>query len=355
MEQIRDLIPTELSFKMINLIKSAKVLSLEKKYIKCTGDKSLTLYANTSFYIVDRVYTVDNDVLITESNLDTGTFTVGCDYYIYLCLHDNDVVVKISLNDLSPAGFDATNSIFIGGFHYGDCPRIDNSLDRINTSGSAYGTGWEDNVYEGILKFSVYTLLHRPKCKLPGMVYCEPINGWVDIYINTTGLLSKYNATPVTGTEGYSGYTFTEQLAKVGKRPLFYSEFICVAKGSPKGRDDSNEYCWTATTNTGRNKTGIIKKAVSIFGLKDCVGNVWEWGSDYVCRPVDSPVGWGWKNLDNIIEGAAYMYHTNGISQLRFGGNWLAGRQSGSRAVILSGYPWYVRSAYGVRGFSDSE
>ena len=34
----------------------------------------------------------------------------------------------------------------------------------------------------------------------------------------------------------------------------------------PNGRDDSNDYGWTKTTNSGRNKTGIIAKAVSPMG-----------------------------------------------------------------------------------------
>ena len=100
-------------------------------------------------------------------------------------------------------GYNAENSRKIGGFHYGDVRRIKaDTLEPINSSGSAWGAGWEDNIYQGILPFSVWTLLHRPKSSPEGMVYCASIGKWVDIYLTSTNYRSEYNATPMTGSEG---------------------------------------------------------------------------------------------------------------------------------------------------------
>ena len=98
------------------------------------------------------------------------------------------------------------------------------------------------------------------------------------------GLKSAYNATPLTGTEGLNWYSFVERAAKVGKRLLTYAEWIAAAQGSPQGLDGSNANAWTATTNTGRNPTGLIANATSIYNCRDCVGNVYEWLDEMVVR-----------------------------------------------------------------------
>lgn len=334
-------------------LKAAVVTSSDKKYLRCNGDSTLEIVPNTCITVGAVTFFSTAAVTLDSTDLDKGAFTVGKDYMVYACVDSNNSIKFIISTELDyPIGYTAENSKMIGGFHYGDCPRINGNYERINASGVAYGAGWEDEVYQGILPFSVFTLYHRPSNKQLGMVFCPPISKWVDIYLCDRNLLSKYRATPATGTEGFSGYSFIEQLAKVGKRPGFYSEFIAVAKGSPKGRSGTNEYCWV---NEGaRNPAGIIPKAVSIFGLKDCVGNVWEWGSDMINRPVNGNGSWGWYNGTQIVEGSAYMAFTDGLTQISFGGCSGNARDAGSRAVTLDSCPWYVRSSHGVRGYSDS-
>ena len=85
----------------------------------------------------------------------------------------------------------------------------------INSSGAENGSGWQGNVYNGIIPNSVWTTKHRPKCDDPsGMVYLG--NGlWGDIYLSSDngsqGLQSKYNANPITGTEGLNWYIANEK------------------------------------------------------------------------------------------------------------------------------------------------
>ena len=335
--------------------------ALQKDYIQVVGDAGLKILRDTIFCVGDSIFKTERDITLNSANLDSGSFIVGKDYYVYVCDKGgtNDEEYKISLNSTYPTGYNADNSRKIGGFHYGDCRRIDTTtLEPINTSSQAWGTGWEDNVYQGILPFSVWTLLHRPKCSPEGMVYCKGINKWVDIYLISTGYKSEYNATPMTGSEGLMYYDWHEKVARrLGKKPLSYLEFCCVADGSPNGRDDSNDYCWTKTTNTGRNKTGIIAKAVSSYGLKDCVGNVWEVGSDIAWSTqiyTGSSGQWKFRNATEIKKGAYYAAFDNDVKVSLHGGDWNDGAACGSRTVACDASLWVVGTNVGCRLASDS-
>ena len=99
----------------------------------------------------------------------------------------------------------------------------------VNASGIVKGSGWQNNIYDGIVPRSVWTLGHRPKCAPEGMVYLGG-GTWVDIYLNSNdgkgGLQSKYGATPMTGSEGLNWYDFAHRLQKCGKRMPNLQEFI---------------------------------------------------------------------------------------------------------------------------------
>ena len=329
--------------------------SLEKKYLEIASDNTIRLLANTSIYVGSRIFTISESVVLSASNLDTGSFTVGKDYYVYCCDNGSGApIFKISLNSTFPSGFTALNSRKIGGFHYGDCRRVNEmTLEPINTAGSTWGSGWEDNVYVGILPFSVYTLLHRPKCNPEGMVYCDSIHKWVDIYLTSTNYKSEYNATPMTGSEGLMHWDWHEKVARrIKKSPLSYLEFCSVADGSPNGRDDNNNYAWSKTTNTGRNKTGIIAKAVSSYGLKDCVGNIWEVGDDISWST--QPGSWGWKDKDSVKKGAFYNAFATDVHIGLHGGNWYYGAFCGSRTLNCHNAPWGVNTHVGCRFACDS-
>lgn len=327
--------------------------SVNKKYLIINGDSGIKVLKNLVVKVGEKIFKTNTDISLTSLNLDTGSFAVGKDYYVYCCNSSNSAVFKISLNSTYPNGFDANNSRKIGGFHYGDCRRIkSDTLEPINTSGTAWGTSWEDNVYQGILPFSIWTLLFRPISNPEGMVFSEAINKWVDIYLCSTEYTSAYNKTPMTGSEGLMYYDWYEKVGrKVKKFPLSYFEFCSIADGSPNGRDGDNNYAWTNVSNNGRNKTGIIAKAVSSIGCKDCVGNVWEVGRDNSWTTNSS---YSWRNQSTIKKGAIYSCYDYDPKNSLHGGLWSDGSHCGSRTLGCRYYPWDVNSYVGCRLASAS-
>lgn len=363
---------------LLNVSKMATISDIvtpTNQYLYASGANELTLVENCVISVgAAGVFKTGNTVL-NAANLDVGSaFTVGCDYYVYICdsrVDAQDEQYVISLNSTYPTGWNASNSRKIGGFHYGRRRKVDGNLQPTNSSGVIFGTGWESAVSNGIVPRSVWTLGHRPKCNPEGMVY---IGGgtWVDIYLNSDdgemGLKSEYNCAPMTGTEGMNWYNFVERLAKSGKRLPDYAEFCAYAFGSPAGLDDANTNAWSATTNSGRDVTGSVVNAVSAVGCVDAVGRVWEWLNDLITRAEHAKntenhpnEAWGWdtntplktgeKNYD---VGNIYQYYYNSLAALLAGGYWNSGAQCGARAVDCSSYPWYVSAHAGARGACDS-
>ena len=165
-----------------------------------------------------------------------------------------------------------------------------------------------------------------------------------------------------------SWYTFTERLARSGKRMPDYSEFCAYAFGSPQGLDGANTNAWTATTNTGRGVTGSVVNAVSAVGCVDAVGRVWEWLNDLITRAEHATnndhhptVAWGWDKKSPLRDSATrydvgniYQYYHASLAALRAGGSWDSGVSAGARAVSCGYYPWGVSTGVGVRGACDT-
>jgi hypothetical protein len=281
---------------------------------------------------------------LTVSNND-GTFSdwaLGTDYYVYACRPVDGAapVLVLSVNSTYPDGYTADNSRKIGGFHYG-----------IVRTGPDPG-----DVEEGIVPNSVWDLKNRPRCSPEGMVKIGDI--WVDIYLSSDdgqgGLKSAYNATPLTGTEGLNWYDFVERAAKVCKRLMTYAEWCVAAQGSPQGLNDSNENAWTNTTNTGRNPTGLIPNATSIYNVRDCTGNVLEWLDEITYRVTGSATFTWYDVMPGEGYGEMYMQNDVSLIAMRAGGIWISGDHAGSRAVDLFYYPWGASSSSGVRAACDA-
>ena len=126
------------------------VPATENIRIEATGDNALTVYRN------------DAPTGIGAANLDTGSFAIGKNYCIYL----NNETVIISLNA-------ALSHRKIGGFHYGVNRRTNSVRQPINAAGETKGTGWEANIYNGIVPRSIWTDSHRPRCSPEGMVLAK--------------------------------------------------------------------------------------------------------------------------------------------------------------------------------------
>ena len=363
---------------LLNVNKLATISDIvapTSQYLYASGANEITVIEGCVIAVGGAGIFQTGNTVLNASNLDIGAaFSVGCDYYVYICDSRQDAQDEqyiISLNSTYPSGWNASNSRKIGGFHYGRCRKINDNLQPVNSSGAVFGTGWESAVSNGIVPRSVWTLGHRPKCSPEGMVYLGG-GTWIDIYLNSDdgaqGLKSEYNCAPMTGTEGMNWYTFTERLMKSGKRMPDYSEFCAYAFGSPQGLDGANTNAWTATTNTGRGTTGSVVNAVSAVGCVDAVGRVWEWLNDLITRAehaknatYHASEAWGWDLTSPLKDAATkydvgniYQYYYASLAALVAGGRWYDGVHAGARAVSCGNYPWGVSANVGVRGACDS-
>ena len=334
----------------------------DKKFIQVVGESGIKILKDTVICVGESIFKTERDITLNSANLDSGSFTLGKDYYVYCCDKggEADEEYKISLNSTFPVGYTATSSRKIGGFHYGHVRRKNENIEPINSSGVAWGSGWEENIYVGILPFSVWTLAHRPTCSPEGMIYAKGIGKWVDIYELSTNYRSEYNGTPMSGSEGISIWDWHEKVAsRIGKVPLSYLESCCVGDGSPNGRDETNDYCWTKTTNSGRNPAGIIAKAVSAYDVKDAVGNVYKTCSDtsWSTQAYSGTGGaWKWQDTekDSVKKGQFYAAYTSDLHVAVVGGAWSSGVHCGSRTVDLINCPWVVSGTVGCRFACDS-
>jgi len=387
------------------------VVAPVNEYITASGDGTVDIVQNCVMTVGDAIFQTPAATLGVP-NLDSGSsFQVGSDYYVYMCDNgtDNEVYL-ISLNSTYPAGYDGTNSRKIGGFHVGQARRVDSMMRPVNPGSIVYGSGWESNVYQGIVPRSVWTLRHRPKCAPEGMAYVGS-GLWADIYLSSDdgngGLQSAYNATPLTGTEGHNWYSFNDRAMMKGKRLMDYDEWCRAGYGSPQGNAGDNVNAWSATTNTGRNPTGQALNAVGALGLRDICGNVWEWLKNIVTNPshlvlngTTSPATITYESWDggrggqtnnngtnhgpttnasngvapatgawnydrdtplgdttggNPNNGNVYELFDRNVTALLGGGAWTSGASCGCRAVHVLFYGvWHVGTGYGVRLACDS-
>jgi len=296
--------------------------------IEATADDAVTIFQGTTVALANgSVFVFTANVVIGAGNLDAGEFAVGTDYYIYI---GNSGAVVISANATPPAG-----QRNIAGFHFGVCRR--------DTAAPA-------NIYNGIIPRSVWTLSHRPKCAPQGMLYLSG-GVWADIYLASDdgagGLASKYLGVPVTGTENLIWYAAVERLARVGKRPLSYTEWVQAAAGSPPGTTSGNQNAWTSSTE--RAPAGFVANAVSSIGCRDCVGNTWEWLSDIVASGIGTSPDW-----QDVMSGQGFgqmwINAPNDFRAVLAGGSYYNGAFAGSRSVCTIFSPWIGNPSIGVRG-----
>jgi hypothetical protein len=322
----------------------------------------------------------------------------GRDYYIYLGFNSNspDIPCVItSANATAPtniAGFTVNNTRKIGGFHFGAVRKVNGDWCPIGTNNQPWSTGWESNIvgaaliggYAGsIVPNSVWDLQNRPICSPEGFVKLGDL--WASIYplsvlgtdptFDTSGELvgnghiaSRYGQLPVTGTSGFSAYTFNEILARDRMRLPSYTEWLRAAYGNPGGQSGANDYGWTSASNTDIcrsgvrvatatgiwSATGVKPYAVSAFNCCDCVGNVSETLADtytsYTSFSADA--GWSWAPLSSSAAvGRGLLWENYGLKSLVAGGNVYNGVNSGPRAINATNYMWNVNPFIGVRGF----
>jgi len=333
----------------------------------------------------------DSFTATAASLLDVGSFQVGTDYYIYLCLPgaNGQPTLMISANSTWPLGQSANSCRKIGGFHYGIVRCVSSRWVPVDSTGVEFGANgipWQQNCVVGIIPNSIWDLKNKARVHIPGMAKVG--EKWYMIYhasqdesitfepvslghLATGTVKSAYGQIPLTGTEGFSWFAWVEMAQRMGLKLPSYQEFIQYAYGNPGGQDTADDYGWTKTTNTGRARTGasvdpttglysvggIKKYAVSAFNLADCVGNVYDYLSD-IWEANNTTTAYAWDTTANVLgvdKGNVYTNQPNQNPRVGVaGGLCLSGARAGCRTVNLSFRAFIVSTSSGCRFASEA-
>lgn len=262
------------------------------------------------------------------------------DVYVYACQPSSGTspVFVLSLNSTVPSGYTSSNSRKIGGFHC-LCANV----------GTINGHKLSGYVAGNILPASCWDLVHRPRCSPEGMVYCDLVDYWVDIYLASwdgNKLVSKYNGVCADGTstKKWHGELFVDEFAKLLKRPVPRRVFQTIMKGSNestaiKGASDAN--------TTGGHLDTAGRRMISNYGCEDGCGFMWQWAYE-----IGFAGGSGWgdsvynSSVDSSYMGATY----GGLYRAALGGYWDGGSSCGSRSVACNSGSAGVSAYFGGRG-----
>jgi hypothetical protein len=273
-----------------------------------------------------------------------GSLALGDDVYLYAVQATSGIAQWVaSKNSTVPAGHGAAESRKVGGFHYG----------RVRPLADAYSAA--ASLPAQIVPNSCWDLRHRPKCDPTGMVEVVPGRLWCDIYLASedgtawpnTVPVSRYNAVPLSGAEGYSRLDYARLVRNAGKRLPDYSEFLAFAYGVPQGATGAG-----GRVNTGQHGAYGFE-CVSCLNVDQPSGNLYQQTSHYY----DRDTGTTWNNDLNTGRDSARnhgQWHGGQFRTAFVGGNWPDGAEAGARCVYLSDNPWRVSSFVGVRAVCDS-
>ena len=309
---------------------------------------TITVWAGTRFVVNGRYYEVTED---TSVALPSGTIN-GKDVYLYACENPDATsttpVFVTSLNSTYPNGYTAATSRKIGGVHC-LCVAV-GTISGHPLSGYAAGN---------ILPASVWDLAFRAVAGNEGMVYCEALDLWVDIYlasVSGSGLASIYNATTADGGNSHAWWNFVEKFSVVKKRLPWQHEFAIFALGSNQGTNvqGSND---KGTAGGYVDKDG--RRMISNIGCESCCGFLWQWANDTGdhCRynnesdkPETLAAARTWKSttVSGESDSKGQSYQDPGRAIL--GGAWVSGACCGSRSSSWAYGSLDLHGSRGARG-----
>lgn len=315
----------------------------------------VTVKASTVIGVGDRVGMVNTDVDV--STLDTGVLTIGTDYYVYAVHTATSIGFILSANSTYPTGYDANNSRKIGGFHYG----------RIRTIAQRFSQSAVLDVK--VVPNSVWDLFHRPKCSPEGFAEIFPGGPWGMIYLASedgtawpnTVPVSRYNATPLTGTEGYSYFDHHRLAANAGCRIPSYAEWLAMAYGTPEGSAGGSARIKTGGVGwspSGGNPAGTTYWMVSCNNFDQRVGNVYQPCADFFDfyngnTGVNGAYSWVSVDQGKDSPSGQGAINSQGFKQLIAGCDWGNGANAGARGARLDRAPSDVLANVGLCCVSD--
>lgn len=293
---------------------------------------SLLLKSGTALSVGDVEYSTTADVEINVADLlDTGTIQAGKDYCVYLTTDQQFVV---SLNSTFPTGtladgstaFSAENTRKLGGFHT-LCADV-GEIDGHPLSGFSAGD---------ILPASVWCLNHRPYSEPSGMVYCDTLNFWVDIYLQSGTGEATESVFGGTITTTRSQIDHTNDMLNVRKKLLSDPEFTAAADGSNQQTVISGA---AAPSTTGGHTDANGRRMISNIGCEDCCGALLQWLQ--VVAPAggqeethDTGAGKIYGTIYGMLAGGQYGSSTGAGPKSRSGGNKIsvAGNAASTRGM----------------------
>ena len=345
-------------FSMNKLDRILEAHATDHTKIVVKGSNLLPLKVGSQYFVLDYDVTLDVD-----DDLDTGTVAAGTDYYVYALDNAGVLDFILSANSTYPDGYDADTSRKIGGFH--------TLCLSVGTISGHTLTGY---VTSDILPASIWDLKHRPVSNPEGMVYVEPINKWVDIYLASGTGSSTLSVNGGTISDNRTWLDFVDDFAAVKKSLLDDSEFQTSAAGS---NEETNIVGSADPVTTGGHSDTASRRMISNYGLEDCAGAMWQWLKDQSSRfdgaanhthqvtvsgdpetvTSGNPSGdvapaWGYQDLPGS-KGSLYKQGTYGDVKLLAGGNWTTASLSGSRARSASNYRWDANTLIGGRGRAE--
>ena len=300
--------------------------------------KSITIPKGLRVRIGDKGYESASTTTLSTASLGN---LVAKDVYIYACAPttlSTEPIFVLSLNSTVPSGYTAENSRKIGGFH---CLCAD--------VGTISGHTLSGYVAGDILPASAWDLIHRPRCSPEAMVYCDKVDFWVDIYLNSwdgNKLVSVYKGVTADGTstKKFHGELFVDELAKLNKRLPPRRVFQAIMKGS---NERTNVKGSTDVNITGGNVDTAGRRMISNYGCEDGCGFLWQWSED-----IGFAGGGGWNNsvYNSSVDSASFGQTYGTLFRAELGGSWDNGGSCGSRSVGCSGSSALVHAACGGRG-----
>ncbi|MEN6421339.1 MAG: hypothetical protein ABFD76_05270 [Smithella sp.] len=238
-------------------------------HTKVTVNKAgyyIPLLIGDSFFLIDTATHVSS-----VDDLDTGAVEAGKDYYVYACDNAGTLVFKISLASTYPAGYDATTSRKLGGFHT-LCAAV----------GPISGHTLTGYAQKNILPASIWDLKHRAKCgNNAGMAFDSLSRIWVDIYLASGTGANTVSVNGGTISDNRVWNDFVDDGGAVGKRLLSDPEFQLCMEGS---NQKTNIVGSSDPVTTGGHSDTAGRRMISNIGLEDGCGVMHQWLLDQSYR-----------------------------------------------------------------------